>query len=956
MLGRMERTVRVPPWVGALGLLVPLSASAAPPLRHWQTFSVRCCDVTYQDGTYEVARRYAAAAQEAYDGLVILLGYTPAERTQILVTDDTDSSNGSATPLPFNTIRAFARPPASQSELGDYDDWARALLLHEMVHIIHTDTQRGIPALANWLVGKWWPPNVLMPRWYIEGLAVMAETRLTTAGRAQSSLFDMYLRTAALEGRLWELDVLSSGGRTFPAGNGAYLYGGHFLSWLAQRYGDGVWADIHRRNGGAVMPYALDWAAEEAFHGRTWASLYDEWRTELTREAVALRDRVEKAGRTVERRLTALGNSVFWPRALNDGRVVFYASPVDDTAGLYVMEPVAGGVPRVRRLNEVQGVQGLSPTPDGRSVIFSQPELYAGDYAFLDLFRADLRDGTITRLTAGARLRDPDVHPDGRVAMAVENRPADSRLVLVDLQTGHVTGLFSFPDAAEIHSPRFSPRGDAVVFTAWRAGGFRDVYLLRAGATEPIRLTADRAMDGHPAFTQDGEAVVFSSDRGGVYNIYQHDLRTGVETQLTNVVTGALMPLPMERQGALMFVGYGMDAYDLHAAPWAPFPATPPVPGGAGRPLPLVGATAPEPYNPLPSMMPRAFVPQLRFSSVLGLMVGARLSGADLLGYHSYESTAQVWVPSGDYTWLLAYFFTGLPWALGVSATGYVSRAGLVAVGDGIRAPYVEDVLRMDASLTIPLQLWRQGHTFVLSYAQELRRPRLTLNQDPTEAFTSLRPQGPLGFLQLAYTYNTGRVFRDSVATEWGRRISARVRVSHPALISSSTFMDASGEYREYIPVPGLARHVWVLSLAGGISRGDPYRRRLYFLGGWPGFTALSSVGVGQLRGYPFASLRGDGFLLQSTEWRFPILEIQQGLYALPVFVDRLRGLVFLDQAVVFGTTPQGAQLRRGLGAEAMLATDWFYFIPLLWRAGVARGLDADGEDLQLYLSVGLEG
>lgn len=947
--------------VGALagfGRVSPVMA--APPLRPYSTFSVACCDVVYQQGTEEVARRYAAAAQEAHDALAILLGNTPSDRVQILVTDDTDFSNGSATPLPYNTIRAYARPPGAFSELGDYDDWARALMLHEMVHIVHTDTIRGIPAAANWIFGKFWPPNLLMPRWFVEGLAVFVESRLTTGGRVHSSLFNMYLRTAALEGRLWDLDVLSSGGRAFPGGNGAYLYGGHFLDWLAQRYGDHIYAGMNRRNGGAAVPYALDWMAEPFTDGKSWAVLYDEWRTDITRKAKALQQQVERAGASVQRRLTGLGGSVMNPRLLNDGSVVFYATPIDDTGGLYVMRPKAGGVPSLRRITEVQSVQGLSPTPDGRTVIFSQPEVYASDYSYLDLFSADLQTGAIRRLTAGARLRDPDVHPDGRMAVAVENRTAFSRLVMVDLSTGAVHGLFKFADVAEVQSPRFNARGDAITFTAWRSGGYRDVYVLRVGQTQPERVTHDRAVDMYPVFSDDGESVYFGSDRDGVFNIYHHNLGTGMETQATRVVTGAFMPLPLERQGALLYTGFGADAYDLMATalpsqPQPPaFAVTPPPRHGPGKPLALVDTTKPRPYNPLPTMVPRAFLPVARLGSGLGLTVGGKVAGADLTGWHMYEASMQVAAPAGDYAWSLAYVFNGLPVALGLTATGYLARGRLTQIGDGILAPYAQDVLRVETSATLPLTRWRAAHALTLSYGQELRRART----EPVLAPDGLRPAlpatGPQGYLTATWVYASLRRFRDSVAPERGRRLSARVRLGHPLLLGTRTLFEASADWREYLEVPSLPRHVWALYGSVGVARGDPTRRRAYFLGGAPPVSLLFYAPP-LLRGYPPAALVGDGYVAASAEWRFPLWEVQQGLYWVPLFVNRLRGLAFYDQGIVFRNVPQGALLRRSVGGELLLDGNVFYYIPITWRLGMARGLDKDGLDMQLYTSVGLE-
>ena len=72
-------------------------------------------------------------------------------------------ANGSATALPYNTIRLFITAPDDISPLGDYDDWYLELITHEHTHILHTDNITGVPAVVNRLMGKWWAPNQAQP-------------------------------------------------------------------------------------------------------------------------------------------------------------------------------------------------------------------------------------------------------------------------------------------------------------------------------------------------------------------------------------------------------------------------------------------------------------------------------------------------------------------------------------------------------------------------------------------------------------------------------------------------------------------------------------------------------------------------------------------------------------------------------------------------------------------------
>ncbi|MFP3881623.1 MAG: TolB family protein [Actinomycetota bacterium] len=79
-----------------------------------------------------------------------------------------------------------------------------------------------------------------------------------------------------------------------------------------------------------------------------------------------------------------------------------------------------------------------------------------------------------------------------------------------------------------------------LVFDSDRSGNL-DLWLLEEGSTEPIQLTEDSGSDRVGTLTNDGEAVIFSTDRAGGpdsptglrrFDLYQVDIATGEETHL----------------------------------------------------------------------------------------------------------------------------------------------------------------------------------------------------------------------------------------------------------------------------------------------------------------------------------------------------------------------------------------------------------------------------------------
>src|SRR5204863_5400463 len=75
-----------------------------------------------------------------------------------------------------------------------------------------------------------------------------------------------------------------------------------------------------------------------------------------------------------------------------------------------------------------------STTAVGREdLYFDQQELHRNVALYSDLYALSRATGRVRRLTSGARLLDPDLSPDGRTLVAVQDRAGQRNLVLVRL-------------------------------------------------------------------------------------------------------------------------------------------------------------------------------------------------------------------------------------------------------------------------------------------------------------------------------------------------------------------------------------------------------------------------------------------------------------------------------------------------------------------------------------------
>ena len=235
----MQRRPRAPRLLVTLAVLLLVVSTATgagaanDPALDWWTIETPHFRVHYEKNLEPVAERVALLSEDIHRRLIGPMGRVPRKRTEVLITDVTDNSNGSATSNPTNIVRLFVTSPGDLSSLGDYDDWMLGLQTHEYTHILHTDNSSGVPGIINAVLGTTLVPNQLQPRWILEGLAVVYESEFSSGGRIRSSLFDAFLRADYLDDNFATLAQMSSQPRRYPGGTMYYLYGGRFMRWIA---------------------------------------------------------------------------------------------------------------------------------------------------------------------------------------------------------------------------------------------------------------------------------------------------------------------------------------------------------------------------------------------------------------------------------------------------------------------------------------------------------------------------------------------------------------------------------------------------------------------------------------------------------------------------------------------------------------------------------------------------
>jgi hypothetical protein len=956
----------------------------------WKTLQTKHFHLNYYSTEDEVAQHVASLAESIYERLKPHVGWDPSEITEIVLTDQTGSANGSASALPYNAVYLNVTAPDDLSPLGDVDDWYLELVTHEYTHVLHTDHITGVPALINRILGKTLAPNQLQPHWLLEGLAVYEESTETSGGRLRSSMWNMWMRADVLEDNIATLDQFSNIPRRWPQGNIWYLYGSFFLQWIAQTYGEQAiraWIDDYSAQ---IFPYAMNRSMRRAT-GKTFEELYPAWVESMKRSFGAEADAIRARGLREGIRVTHTGNTYQHPRwipanAWPDlaGQLVYFADDGQSTAGLYALPLVRderGNVigsreDRRERVVRINGVTGASFGPDGTTV-FSSSDILNNLFFFDDLFELPPHvkdptglDGRRIRWSEGWRALDPALSPDGkRVAFTVNHR-GTTHLMLADVvqrtdgapghQVANPRQLVRGVRFDQAFTPRWAPDNRHFAYSAWVRGGYRDIRIVDTADGSYTEVTHDRAIDGDPVFSADGRWLFFHSDRTGVMNVYAYELATGRLKQVTNVINGAYQPDPSPDGKWLAYLGYTHVGYDIFVMPLDESSWFDPLPYEETRPAPHTEppptSATPQPYNPLATLAPRKYAVQITpgnfgYASIITVV------GGDAAGYHSFGATLTTEWDHPELETNIQYTYGRLPFDVSAQVYRQITPQSNYSLGSN-SIQWIQEQVGVSTGISYSMPRAFDSQSFSLSYsvarvAGQLPLPASQLN--PYD-LPGVPTRGMLGAVHLGWSYSNAESYLWSVGGEHGFSLGAGFDMADPALASDFTGYAASFNIATYFLMPWGKHHAVALHWGGGYGGGNLGGRGPFYVGGFLDLPLVDTVrnsliqGGLQLRGYPVAYEVGNDYALFNAEYRFPIANIDHGLSTLPIFLNRITGAAFVDYGSAF-SDPSQAQFKTGVGGELWFDFNLGYILGFTFRAGYAKGLASGGIDKTYFVA-----
>ncbi|MCP5467759.1 MAG: PD40 domain-containing protein [Deltaproteobacteria bacterium] len=926
--------------------LTPSWAGLTPPKLKWWSLQTEHFNIHYHEGQEENAQRMAMIAEKVHRELSPRFDWKPWGRTEVVVTDLADFSNGVATVVPYNLMVLLVSPPLGGSALSYYENWLEDLFRHEYTHILHLDRHGGIAKPFRYVFGKIISPNGLSPGWTTEGMAVQQES-LTGKGRANSSYSEMLLRTDIYNNQFLKLDEMNGSQFEWPSAQARYIYGGMFWSYLADTYGQEKVFEYAKRYSESLWLFAVNHKARKTFEDKNFYQLHREWKASLTQRYEKVRQELNGQGLTELKQLKGIEGNLMHPTLSPDGQWLAYTYR-DDYNNPEIRQMRVDGSEDQILANKVSADQ-MSFSPDGQKIVYSRISRHKRFHYYYDLFELDLKTKKSTQLTQGERAFHPDYSPDGKKIVFVANRKDSTQLFLWDVKAKKMTALTPLGPAEQFSNPRFSPDGQKIAVSRWKEGQ-RDIYLYDLKGNVIQQISQDDAVDLSPEFSSP-DHVIFSSDRSGITNIYEYQISTKQVRPLTNVLTGVFEPQVF--QGKLYVQHYFGRGYDLQVADIArtdlknagslasqSLGSTEKLKEEASAnddaftyqdlspTEPIDFTIEAKKYNPFKKLfIPRYLQPGIFVGD--SVLISLSTGSTDPLLRHSWQGGVTYRTDAAFLGGYFTYSYQRLKPTIFFNFYDFAVNFGNL-FGDGQR--FFEERKRFSLGSSYSFQA--KGNHQVLGYYFFERRSALRDIPEDAEKQPSLGNFSGLGF---RYQFDRTKRFPGSISLEGGPRIQLDLQLSDAILGSNSANEQFifSGDVRHYFALP-LDGHVFAIRAMGGAAFGDRLLQGTFRLGSalGEGFLTSPSPRLFPLRGLPQVTFAGERAVLLSGEYRLPLIKPQRGLGTTPIFLKQMHMAFFADYGTVFNKNIDFDKFLLGVGAELRGDFVLGYALPISGRLG----------------------
>ena len=902
------------------------------PQQKWLTLNTENFTVIVPERLALTGQYYAKKAEQARALVSTILSKWP--RKTILVIDDfTDSPNGLATPIPYPTIRIYPVLPSPLSSIGFYSDWSLELLIHEFTHIATFESASGFSKYTRSVFGSIVSPNILLPRWWLEGIAVVAESQLSPAGRLRSPYTEAVIRGLIEDEQLGHNSlhlINESFTPCWPSGHRPYLLGGVLINNVPVFSQDNTALDSLTQEHSGHMPYTSTQSALRETIGINYTQLLDRTYRELQERHS--QNRSPNPPSPFLNKKTSYSQITISPDGM---KLAFISSSTySSSSQINIIERSNLTDPfdtkKQKVLFTTDGISQLAWGKESKELFFNRTTTQKKYNFFSDIYRLNIKSLKTKRITYGQRVREFNLSKSGDFLIYTSNNGNQISLKKLSLEadkteahTLHTGSLDSLISSPIVQSEK------EILFLQKDPGQNHRFYKLSIDTDStpstptPVKLPLKKI---HKV-KKSSNGFIITSSQSGLLNLYLLEENLKRAKPLTDTSTGVLDGDLDSSNSKLYFSrinGHGVHLYQQEITKKTSsiknkkHLITPPLETDLQTSVTNI-AIDQEDYSPWSYLIPRYWIPFI-YPLEDGVLLQALTSSKDPLNRHIYSLQGE--------------------WNSQINKLNMGFQYSNYSYDPSFHLNYSR---QFDQLLSSQEVYEINGGSLLIQKTSANNRHQISGGWSISHRISSseLKRSGPT----LSYSYSKTSTSRERLEPVSGHHISishvnylkdfSDLSYGQSLIFASKYFKNTSFELR------GIHSSEKISPIYGGSTANAPYQASL---------VAKNFL----MRGYPSSEFLFPSGINTTINQHFPIRDIYRGVGELtPLFIKRLHLNLFVDSLLMEGgafysqksqayTYSSSKKWFHGVGAELNADSTLGYHLPVTFFWGLYYGLEDD--------------